>query len=413
MGITVEVNSLGEMCDMMRNNQLPKPRRRRNTKYLYDENQSPEGMVSVSQLQTFLSCAKKWSYNYIDNLTPRVDRAYLTIGKLCHRGMQIAMQTAWKDQRSDMCTDYYTTDRWKSWMDAGVNAIGEEWREYMESVPLLDEEVPDMEQMYYDALSVFRQAFEEFQPWKYRVMSVVRDGIEYPALELHFKVPCQPTKGLHGFIDAILQDKETGFVWCTDYKFRRSLSPDEEEAFNIQNAVYSYACTKMGIQITGTMTWQHVNTPAADPAILKNGSVSRAKIKTTWSHYWRFLVEHDQDPEDYEEEMVPKLADIEWYRPTLEYRNPETVDRIWKTCVLPVARKIKLAYGKNAVNHPSLYPWNCKMCQYQSICQAELRDYDVAAIKQREYTVRERNTSPKASEVSLLASDNSDGFEEG
>lgn len=413
MGVSVEVKSLGEMCDMMCNNQLPNPKRRRNTKYLYDENQSPEGMVSVSQIQTFLSCAKKWEYNYIDNLTPRVDRAYLTIGKLCHRGMQVAMQAAWKDQQSNLCINYYTTNRWKSWMDAGVNAIGEEWREYMESVPLLDEEVPDMEQMYYDALSVFTQAYEEFQPWRYRVETVVRDGKEYPALELHFKVPCPPTKGLHGFIDAILTDDETGFTWCVDYKFRRSLSPDEEEAFNIQNAVYSYACTKMGIQITGTMTWQHVNTPVADPSILKNGSVSRAKIKTTWKHYEQFLIEHGQDPEDYRDEMIPKLADIEWYRPTLEYRNPETVHRIWRTCVLPVASKIRKAYNPKAVNHPSLYPWNCKMCQYQSLCQAELRDYDVAAIKQREYTVRERNTSPKASEVSLLVSDSQDGFEEG
>ena len=123
-------------------------------------------------------------------------------------------------------------------------------------------------------------------------------------------------------------------------------------------------------------------------------------------------MEHDQDPEDYEEEMISKLADIEWYRATYEYRNPETVDRIWRTCILPVARKIKLAHGKNAVNHPSLYPWNCKMCQYQSICQAELRDYDVASIKQREYTVRERNTSPKPSEASSVASVTVDGFEE-
>ena len=413
MGITVEVNSLGEMCDLMCNNQLPKPRRRRNTKYLYDESQSPEGMVSVSQLQTFLSCAKKWSYNYIQNLTPRVDRAYLTIGKLCHRGMQIAMQSAWEYQRFAPDEDYLSTGRWKDWMDMGVNAIGVEWKEYMDSVPLLDEEVPDMEQIYYDALSVFTQAYEEFQPWKFMVMTVVRNGEEIPALELHFRVPCQPTKGLHGFIDAILQDRETGFVWCTDYKFRRSLSPDEEEAFNIQNAVYSYACAKMGIQITGTMTWQHVNTPAADPAMLKNGTVSRAKIKTTWPHYEQFLMLHNQDPKDYEEEMEPKLADIEWFRATLEYRNPETVDRIWKTCVLPVAKKVKSAHGKNAVNYPSLYPWNCKMCQYQSICQAELRDYDVAAIMQREYVVRERNTSPKPSEVSFLASETQNGFEEG
>lgn len=376
----------------------------KNTKFLFDDNQSPEGMVSVSQLQTFLSCAKKWSYNYIDNLTPRVDRAYLTIGKLCHRGMQIAMQYLWAN-----------SGHWNCALDAGVNAIGDEWREYMESVPLLDEEMIDMEQMYHDALSVFRQAFQEFEPWKYEVLSVYKDGKPCPALELHFRVPCPPTKGLHGYIDAILRDKETGFVWCTDYKFRKSLSPDEEEAFNLQNSVYTYACEKMGIEITGTMTWQHVNTPAADPAILKNGSVSRAKIKTTWDHYERFLTEHGQDPREYEEEMVPKLADIEWCRATHEYRNPETVHRIWKTCVLPVASKIRKAHNPKAVNHPSLYPWNCKMCQYQSLCQAELRDYDVPAIILREYAVRVRpqNGSPEASEVSLLASDSQDGFEEG
>lgn len=387
----------------------------KNTKFLFDETKTPEGMVSVSQIQTFLSCAKKWAYNYIDNLTPRVDRAYLTIGKLCHKGMQVAMRTAWKDQRSSLCTDYHATGRWKSWMDAGIVAMNKEWVHYMESVPLLNEEISDVEQMYYDAVSVFRQAFEEFQPWRYRVMSVVRDGIEYPALELHFRVPCPPTKGLHGYIDAILRDKETGFVWCTDYKFRKSLSPDEEEAFNLQNSVYTYACEKMGIEITGTMTWQHVNTPAADPVVLKNGSISRAKIKTTWDHYERFLTEHGQDPKDYEEEMVPKLADIEWCRATYEYRNPEIVHRIWKTCVLPVASKIRKAYNPKAVNHPSLYPWNCKMCQYQSLCQAELRDYDVPAIIEREYAVRVRpqNGSPEASEVSLLASDTQDGCEEG
>ena len=190
----------------------------KNTKFLFDETQTPEGMVSVSQLQTFLSCAKKWSYNYIDNLAPRVDRAYLTIGKLCHRGMQVAMQKAWEDRDNP-------TANWLVWRDAGVNAIGDGWKEYMDSVPLLDEEVPDMEQMYHDALSVFTQAYEEFQPWKYRVLTVVRNKKQFPALELHFRVPCPPTKGLHGFIDAILQDRDKrtcGRPGCAEEWLRKS-----------------------------------------------------------------------------------------------------------------------------------------------------------------------------------------------
>ena len=345
------------------------------TRYLYDEKVSPEGMISVSQIQTFLSCKKRWEYGYIEGITPRVERSYLTIGKLCHKGMQVAMTGIWKG------------GRWEEARDQALKAIDDEWAKYMEVTPFLNEELPEMDQMLLDAKSIFTQALWEFQPWKYEVLTLSDKGKPIPALELHFKVPCPPTKGLHGYIDAILRDKETGFVWCTDYKFRKSLSPDEDEASNIQNAVYSYACAKMGVDITGTMTWQHLNTPASDPQILKDGKVSRAKIKTTWKHYKDFLVANGEDPEDYAE-MEEKLAEIEWFRPTLEYRNVDTVVKVWTECILPVARAIKQAHGKNAVNYRSLYPLNCRLCQYSSLCQAELRDYDAEGIRNLEFTKR-------------------------
>ena len=349
----------------------------KNTKYLFDKSKmTPENMISVSQLQTFLSCRKKWEYNYINNIKPRVDKAYLTIGKLCHVGMQAAMQSIWKG------------DKWEVAMKCGIVAVNNEWKKYMEITPLLDEEIPDMNSLQDDALSVFCQAFEEFEPWKYEVLTLYSNGKPIPALELHFKVPCPPTSGLQGYIDAIIKDKETGFIWCTDYKFRKSLSPDEDEAFNIQNAVYAYACKKMDINITGTMTWQHLNTPAADPSILKDGKISRAKIKTTWNHYEEFCLEHGQDPSEYYIEMEEKLKDIEWYRITLEYRNDEMIQSIWEKCIKPVAKQIKSAHRKNADNFRSLYPWNCKMCQYQSLCQAELRGYDVKSIINREFVHR-------------------------
>lgn len=361
----------------------------RNTRCLFDENKmTADGCVSVSQLQTFLSCKRKWQYNYIENLKPRVERSYLTVGKLCHKGMQVAMQAAWNDQQSHLCSDYKTLDRWKSWGEAGIYAMEEEFAEYVNTTPLLKEELPDLDKMVKDAISIFVQAFKEFEPWKYEVLTLYKGGKPIPALELHFKVPCSPTRGMHGYIDAILKDTNTGFIWCTDYKFRKSLSPDEDESFNIQNAVYIYACKKMGIDVTGTMTWQHLNTPAATPAILKDGRISRTKIKTTWEKYEQFCIEHGQDPQDYYPEMEEKLKDIEWYRATLEYRNDDTIDRIWKECVLPVARRIKSARNVRANNFRSLYPWNCKMCQYKTLCQAELRDYDSEYIRQSEYCKR-------------------------
>ena len=359
----------------------------KNTKYLFDEaKQTPEGMVSVSQLQTYLSCAKKWEYGYIEEITPRVERAYLTIGKLCHKGMQVAMQTLW--ELGGFTEDRRAEDIMQILYNKSLLAINNEYHEYMEQVPHLDEEIPDLEQMKLDANAVFIQALEEFNPLKYEVLTLYKNGKPIPALELHFVVPCPGSKGLHGYIDAILKDRETGFIWCTDYKFRKSLSPDDEEAYNIQNTVYARACGKMGIPITGTMTWQHCNTPAADPLLLKNGKISRALIKTTWSKYRAFCLKNRQDPAEYEEEMVPKLADIEWFRATYEYRNPQTIETIWKECVEPASRAIGKARNLKVKKYRSLYPWNCKMCQYQSLCQAELRDYDANAIRLREYVQR-------------------------
>lgn len=361
------------------------------TKCLYPDGVEPVGMVSVSQLQSFMSCPKKWAYGYVENLTPRVERPYLSVGKLCHKGMETVMKYKWEHEREQgWCRENALRE--------GIFSIMGEWSEYMNSNCFLAEEIPAQEQIQEDAIKVFSQAFWEFDIDKYEVLTVCKKGVEMPAVELHFLVPCKGSKGLHGYIDAILRDRTTGFIWCTDYKFRKSMSPDEDEEVNIQNAVYTHACKKMGIDITGTMTWQHVNTPAYDPSILKNGTFSRAKIKTTWQHYAECVANAGGDPEEYREEMEPKLADIEWFRPTYEYRNDETVKRMWEQVIEPTSlevnrhrnQKYKLfnAYTKR------VYPWNCKMCQYRSLCQAELRNYDVEAIKIAEYVVREHARKP-------------------
>lgn len=360
----------------------------KNTKFLFPEGKTTDGMVSVSQLMTHMSCPKKWEYNYIEKLMPRVERPFLTVGKLCHKGMQVAMRMWWEYNQMVTPIPVPMYELCSACKASGIDAMHEEWEDYIHSVEYLPEELPEFEKMLNDAISVFSQAFEEFDPYKYEVLTLCKDGKPIPALELHFLVPCPGSKGLHGYIDAILRNRATGFVWCTDYKFRKSLSDDIEEAYNVQNAVYTHACKKMGVEITGTMTWQHCNTPAADPAVNKNGTVSRAKIKTTWEHYAEFCASHGVDPEPYREEMEEKLSDIEWFRATYEYRNEETVQRIWDQVVVPAARAVKKSYtGKN---HRFMYPWNCKMCQYQSLCQAELRDYDADAIRERDYTVRHK-----------------------
>lgn len=349
-----------------------------------------ENKMSASQLMCYMSCPRKWYYSYWEKLKPKVDRPYLTMGKLCHKGMEYAMRRKWW---ADRYGEEITLDQLEV---AGINAMDSEFSEYIENVPLLGEEIVNQEILLRDAESIFHRALVEFDPMRYEVLTIDRDGEQIPALELHFDFPSTCTTGLHGYIDAILRDKKSeasNCVWCVDYKFRRTFTEDGDEAFNIQNTIYAYACMRMGIDITGTMTWQHLNTPNATPKLNIDGTMSRSKIKCTWEWYKDFLELYGLDPADYEE-MEEKLSEIEWSRATYEIRNEETLQNIYNYVIGANCTEIwnlKSLIGHNPnIAVRKMYPWNCKLCQFKDLCQAELRGYDADYIKSTQFTLKEQ-----------------------
>lgn len=342
----------------------------------------PAELVSVSQVQQFMSCRKRWDYGYREGLRPRVERKYLTVGKLCHLGMQRAMNSKWGAwaMGTEQDPEYMA--------DLGEAAIREEFKGYMGRVQFLDEEVPVQGQLLEDAVEVFRRALRDLDPGRYEVATVRVGGTSRPATEVHFLFPV-PQCGLmvHGFIDAVLFDRQEGGLWCFDYKFRSQLSPDDDEQFNLQNAVYLRACREMGLNVAGTCTWQHLNSPSTRPARTKGG-MSRARVRCTWDVYERALVEEGLDPADYAD-VAEKLSSVEWTRATREVRSEEFVENVLRSCMYPAARSIESYRRMGMWPHRSLDPWNCKRCQFQSLCQAELRGYDADEVRRREYVARE------------------------
>lgn len=362
-------------------------RRRNDTPCMFYDEMTPEGMVSVSQINSFLSCRRRWQYAYCEGLRQRRERDYLTVGKLCHAGMEAAMRERWRIGHEGLAVPSGHLTR------KGMDAIQEMWDDYMSVTDFLAEELPEQQELMARALDVFEEALEEFDPLRWMPITIVKDGEPAPALELHFCVPCAGSEGLHGYIDAILRDLETGQMWCVDYKFRRTLAADDDERFNLQNAVYMMACRQMGIDVAGTMTWQRYNTPSAVPKLNQDGSASRTKIRCTWTSYRRFLEEAGLDPADYAD-MEGKLADVEMCRATREVRSDEMIDRVWGQVVEPAALSIEYEVEtyEIGIDHgkliPSMDPWTCRMCSFQSLCQAELRGYDADYIRETEYTLK-------------------------
>lgn len=351
---------------------------------IFPHDETFENALSISQIIQHSKCRRAWKYSYVDGLAKKYERAYLTKGKLAHAGMQAAMMIKYNGQ-----LDGNEPASMEDMLSIGCAEITDEYCDYINELNLGDPEqfdeqtcdlMDELEQMYAEAIVVFRRTLVDFQPDKWEVLTI--EG--YPAIELHFALPIRGMKWMHGFIDLVARERETNQIWELDWKFKSTLSSEEDEVFNIQNSVYCRALKKAGVDVTGSITFQSLNIPPTVPNINKNGTISRAKIRITWPEYAMFCQEHGQDPDLYQEEMEPKLADVAWTRPIREYRSDFMMNNIWDNVVQSVAYEIA-SKRKNKRYPPAIGPMNCKGCAYMALCQGELRGYDTDFILNSEY----------------------------
>ena len=350
------------------------------TKVIIPHDELVEGGLSISQINQLFRCRRAWKYGYVDKLAKKYERPYFTKGKLAHVGMCKAMEMKYHNPEA-------TID---SMINHGETEIYMEYCDYIVGLKLGDPELWDdetlamldgLEKTYEESKIIFRRALKDFQPDKWEIITV--QG--YPAIELHYVLPIRGTRLMHGFIDLVAREKETGQIWQIDWKFKSQLSPEEDEVFNIQNAVYTRALKRAGVEITGSLTFQALNIGPTVPNINKNGSISRAKIRISWEDYAQFCSDNGENPANYQEEMEPKLADIIWTRPTREYRSDFMMENIWKNIVQAASYEIAAKNKKDRWYLPAIYPMNCKSCAYMPICQGELRGYDLDFIVNSEY----------------------------
>lgn len=362
---------------------------------MYPHDMEFRNALSVSQIHTYSKCRRAWKYSYIDHLSKKYERPYMTKGKLAHAGMEKAFTALYE------CQNQGKQIRIEDMISAGITHMRSDFDTYIKDLgldaPLLwspedKEMVINLEQMFDDAVEVFERTLKSAEPLNYEVLYI--QG--FPAIELHWAIPIRGDKFMHGFIDLVVRDIKTRQIWSIDWKFKSQLSAEEDEAFNIQNSIYCKALRMAGISVTGSITYQALNVPTTLPNLNKNGTVSRAKIRCTWDDYAAFCRQVGQDPEDYREEMEPKLSEITWVRPIKEYRSEYMMYNIWEKVVKTLSSEINVKRN-NKKYPPALNAMNCKSCAYTSLCQAELRGYDTEFIINSEYV--NKHSEPVGEEV--------------
>ena len=342
-------------------------------KYIVPKDIVVNNAISVSQMRSFHRCRKQWDYRYNQKLLPRIDRPYLHIGRLVHAGFEAAMR---ESANCPILDNNYLEE-------IGSTHILKEFDLYLSSNVFIEGEMEALYEQRDLAIQVFARSLHAFDPMRWEVLVI--DGM--PAVELRIIVPCVNCRKFQGYIDLIAREKETGHIWQIDYKFKSSISSEPDDIYNVQNAIYQKMLDRIGFRVGGTIVFEALNIPETLPNVNKNGTISRAKIRCTWDTYAKFCRDNDQNPDDYADEMIPKLGEVVWYNFIRDYRNENTLNNIWKDVVQPTAYEIgkkKQRYLRN------ISDMTCNGCAYNKLCQAELRGYDTDFIRKADYMVAEQ-----------------------
>lgn len=307
--------------------------------------------VSYSRMRTYLSC--KYKYNFIYNMgfVPMLDEMAPTLGSVGHVGLAAGYLGKNIDQAFEEWKSNYVTKH-------PMYVLGD-----TDIIKVLSDMADEVIQQ---ASLIVPRALDELHLEEWEL-------VEYegkPLVEAKFAFPINNWKGFTAVIDAVATHKPTSMTWVIDNKFRKSLQSDEVEEMDMQLPIYQQGLWSLGIHTVGTMTNQILSKVPAQPKLNKDGSMSRARISTTWGVYQKALLDNGLDPMNYLE-MKDKL-DVEFFRQTYVYRNRQQVQATWDEIVEKVADEM--------YNNPScvrnLGSLGCRNCGIKEYCMEDLRGGD-------------------------------------
>jgi len=304
--------------------------------------------LTYSQIAAFLKCRKSWQYAYVDNITPRVDVPHLQLGTLVH----VYLENKLVD-------------------NDGIKAVNQKFEEYINSRRMFDEEIKMYRQTMEHSIDIGERAYQNF----IKRYQVLKGYVEY-----RFDIPIIEGVNLVGKIDAVVKDLKTKTLWILDHKTRKTFQSTENEELNLQNAIYQKALAIEGIQTIGSICHQIYNEMPSVPTVNKNGTMSKALIKTDWQTYSQYLAYAGLDQADYQE-MQAKLENVEFFNFLKAYRNETELENTWNEIIIPTAKEIL----ETEEFIRSLSVWNCQGCRYRDLCLTELRGIDSEYLREHNF----------------------------
>ncbi len=328
--------------------------------------------ISFSQIAAFLRCRYFWDMSYRRRITRYILRVPMDKGSAIHHGVSRAWRLLARDQRKGLIRRSLL-----AYKKRATTAI-EEWHakwieEHSEGVN--DQELQDVKNLVEQARSIAKMLIDEIDFTNWRIIWYRGK----PLIERELMIKMRGWKGFRTFPDLVAEDREMGGVWVLDWKSRSQFLDVSAEEVNLQFATMQHVLKRLRIETSGSIDFQIKNTPPSEPKRNKDGSMSRARVATTWPIYRQALIDDGLNPEDYTE-MEDKL-DVPFTLLNRHYRSPAEVDAIWRQIVRPAAD----AMLDSPTIIRSMSYMNCNGCWGRQFCLGELRGEDTEFMLQTSY----------------------------
>lgn len=355
-------------------------------------------LLNRSSLAEWLKCAYRYDLGVNRNIQSRAIVRAPELGTAVHVGLEAIMKmhhatlldTKGKAQEfTDTMTSAKVKARVQSVTKSYLSQLLAKGREaielwLVEQRTLRGNMSPDDEnaltQIGNDALDIMAYALPliRLEAW------ATLEGPKGPMLEQSFtlKTPeLAPWDGVHITPDWVAYNLDYECTLLVDYKVRGQFTTEDDAEIDLQAPMYLEVLRRLNIFVAGDAHIQILSQAPSQPKTNKDGSMSRASIRTTWNIYRTALIKAGLDPADYQDMRV-KLADVQFVHLLPTMRSPDTTIALWNEVVVPTAKAMAAMPHWKTRN---LNFFSCRGCWARAMCMAELHGDDTDFLLQTQY----------------------------
>lgn len=358
--------------------------------------------VSYSAIDTYTRCPRKYKLSYIDGLTrAQYEATPASLGSAIHAGLAFGLNwfhnTVYDGSKGNLQSlSQALSAFFEAWAEANAPDAGytvtpdgslvedttarNDFHIMTNNAFLITVRTLD----HLDVPNNWRTVELDGQPlieYNNTIELTHQEGNDFGASEVSASLTFQ--------VDWVARDLHSGLTYVVDWKSRKTFQPDEYEQaiggedFNFQISLYAAAMQQLGVPINGTITYQIAPYVPEWPAIIKNGRISKANIRSDWDTYRAAIMANNEDPEDeYYAEMREKLNKQVWWSPVTIYRGEAELRNRWEA-----AGRWAVKMWDDAEYLP-VESIMCRLCPFAKLCIGYDRELDVDSIRQMEYTTK-------------------------